>query len=73
MRKPNKHIERRTFVKIGFSTVTLNRIHTVHNQSINISVKCLPMRIHVHLLSYKQAIYTNVYNEKVFFENNPKG
>ena len=42
----------------------MNSIHTVHTQSINILVKCLPMRIHGHYLSYKQAIYTNVYNEK---------
>jgi len=53
-----------TFVKIRFDTITLNSIHTVHNQSITILVKCLPMRIHEHYLSYKQAIYTNVYNEK---------
>ena len=42
----------------------MNSLHTVHNQSINILVKCLSMRIHGHYLSYKQAIYTNVYNEK---------
>ena len=53
-----------TFVKIRFDTITLHSIHTVRNQSINIFVKCLPMRIHGHYLSYKQAIYTNVYNEK---------
>ena len=55
-----------TFVKIRVNTITLHSIHTVHiyNQSINILVKCLPMRIHGHYLSYKQAIYTNVYNEK---------
>jgi len=59
MRQPNKNIQRRTFVKIRFYTLTLDSIHTVHNQSINISVKCL----HGHYLSYKQAIYTKVYNE----------
>jgi len=64
MRQPNKTIQRRTFVMIRFNTITLHGIHTVHNQSINILVKCLPMRIHGHFLSYKQAIYTNVYNEK---------
>jgi len=53
-----------TFVKIRFDILTLNSIHTVHNLSIIILVKCLPMRIHGHYLSYKQAIYTNVYNEK---------
>jgi len=53
-----------TFVKIRFDTTTLNSIHTVHNQSINMLVKCLPMRIHGHYLSYKQVIYTNVNNEK---------
>ena len=53
-----------TFVKIRFDTVILNSIHTVHNQSINILVKYQPMRIHGQYLSYKQAICTNVYNEK---------
>ena len=62
------------FVKIRFDTITLHSIHTVHTQSIRILVKCLPMRIHGHYLSYKQAIYTNVYNEKQsVFENNPEG
>ena len=64
MRKTNTNIQRRTFVKIRFNTITLDSKHTVHNQSINILVKCLPMTIHGHILSYKQAIYTNVYNEK---------
>ena len=64
MRKQNKIIQRRTFVKIRFNTITLNSIHKVHDQSIHILVKCLPMRIHGHYLSYKQAIYTKVYNEK---------
>ena len=53
-----------TFVKIRVNTITLHSIHTVHNQSMNILVKCLHTRIHGHYLSYKQAIYTNVYNEK---------
>jgi len=53
-----------TSVKIRFDILTLNSIHTVQYQSINILVKCLPIRIHGHYLSYKQAIYTNVYNEK---------
>jgi len=44
MRQSNKNIQRRTFVKIRFNTLTLNSIHTVHNQSIHISVKCLPMK-----------------------------
>ena len=64
MRKPDKNIQRRTFVKIRFNTITLNSIHIVHNQSIHILVKWQPMRIHGHYLSYKQYIYTNVYNEK---------
>ena len=62
MRKPNKNIQRRTFVKIRFNTITLHSIHTVHNQSINSLVKWQHMGIHGHYLSYKQAIYTNVYN-----------
>ena len=64
MRKPDKNIQRRTFVKIRFNTITLNSIHKVHDQSIHILVKCLPMRIHGHYLSYKQAININAYNEK---------
>ena len=64
MRKTNTNIQRGTFGKIRFNTITLDSKHTVHNQSINILVKCSPMTIHGHILSYKQAIYTNVYNEK---------
>ena len=59
MRQPNTNIQMCTFVKIRFYTLTLNSIHTVHNQSMHISVKCL----HRHYLSYKQVIYTKVYNE----------
>ena len=64
-----------TFVKIRVNTITLHSIHTVHiyNQSINILVKCLPMRIHGHFLSYKQAININAYNEKQsVWGENPK-
>ena len=62
-----------TFVKIRVNTITLHSIHTVHiyNQSINILVKCLPMRIHGHYLSYKHAIYTT--KNKVVLGKNPKG
>ena len=48
MRQSNKNIQRRTFVKIPFNTITLNSIHTVHYPSINISVRCLHMKIHGH-------------------------
>ena len=57
-------IQRRTFVKTRLYTITLNSIHTVHDQSINMLVKCLHMRIHGHFLSYKQSTYTKVCNEK---------